>query len=328
MKILESAGKLIEDGWNYDVLFGKGLANHLPMAVTALERMGGDRGQIERFANIYVQKLEPVKNMPLYKMRSIEENFGKRELFSSFLVFFKNELEKKGIRKVLNEYLDRLFPGVSASAFHALIRLAYALEINSTEEVAISLAFWSSEFQNNGKIKKSSGKSLFDIFNDLNKDFKNFDPGHGIISEKIASIVKSVEFKKKYIQPDYIELRDIALLAIKLYLTSGDFILLHGVTASHALRIVLPFVKDKNSALRYFWISLLAAILISDFKEIERERLLQGGMSEQNRINKVFKSVLQSIDDHTIKIVYSCWQEFLFYGNHDYISGMERRLLK
>jgi len=236
--------------------------------------------------------------------------------------------KKKGIRKVLNEYLDRLFPGVSASAFHALIRLAYALEINSTEEVAISLAFWSSEFQNNGKIKKSSGKSLFDIFNDLNKDFKNFDPGHGIISEKIASIVKSVEFKKKYIQPDYIELRDIALLAIKLYLTSGDFILLHGVTASHALRIVLPFVKDKNSALRYFWISLLAAILISDFKEIERERLLQGGMSEQNRINKVFKSVLQSIDDHTIKIVYSCWQEFLFYGNHDYISGMERRLLK
>jgi len=99
MKILESAGKLIEDGWNYDVLFGKGLANHLPMAVTALERMGGDRGQIERFANIYVQKLEPVKNMPLYKMRSIEENFGKRELFSSFLVFFKNELEKKRYKK-------------------------------------------------------------------------------------------------------------------------------------------------------------------------------------------------------------------------------------
>ncbi len=46
-------------------------------------------------------------------------------------------------------------------------------------------------------------------------------------------------------------------------------------------------------------------------------------MSEKNRINKVLESIQQSKDDHSIKIVYSCWQEFLQYGYHEYISGME-----
>lgn len=326
MILSDSAKKKIKEGWKYDVLFGKGLANHLPMAVTALERMGGQKDQIERFSNIYIKKLESVRKSTLNRDISFENDLGNRDSFLAYLIFFKSEIKKNGLEEVLDKYLERLFSGVSASAFHALIRLAYALEINSIDEIAISLAFWSSEYQYNGKIGKYTDKNIYNIFNELKSRFDGFDPGQGVISEKIDKVVNWKEFKIDSIQPKQIELADIAILAIKLYLTSGDFILLHGVTASHALRIVLPFVKDKNAALRYFWISLLAALLISDSEEIKLDRLPNSDYNEKNRIEAVFKKVLRSNDDHTIKIVYSCWQEFLFYRNYEYIMGMEMRL--
>ncbi len=325
MKINEIAAYEIEKGWRYDVLFGKGLANHLPMALTALERMGGNGTIIKDFSSIYCSKLQPMRDISTDGFSGFEKHLGKREYFSNYLEFFKNELQINGIKHVLNTYLDKLFSGVAASAFHPLIRLAYALEIDSEQEVAISLAFWSSEYQFSGDILSPNKSSAYTIFNKFKDRFKNFVPHQGIIAGKIFEMSRHPDFKMDEIQPYKIDLSIIALFAVKLYITSGDFILLHGVTASHALRIVLPFVMNQDHALRYFWIALIAGILISDFGEITESRLPEGGMSEKNRINKAIKTILNSKDDHTIKIVYSCWQEFLHYGYHEHISGMERR---
>lgn len=37
---------------------------------------------------------------------------------------------------------------------------------------------------------------------------------------------------------------------------------------------------------------------------------------------------IESIDDNTIKLVYSCWQESVFYKNDRYIEAMNMRLIK
>ena len=42
--------------------------------------------------------------------------------------------------------MPRLAPGVAASAFHALMRLAYALLRDSADDVAIALGYWAATY--------------------------------------------------------------------------------------------------------------------------------------------------------------------------------------
>ncbi len=344
MKLRQQTKQKIESGWQYDVLFGNGLANHLPMALSALDFMGADGEQISRFHDHYCRKLEPlrpVSSTVKLQQEDIEAKLGKRDLFLSYLHFFRDEIGTKGIESVLGSYLDLLFPGVAASAFHPLIRLAYALEMNNEEEVAISLAFWGSEFQSSGQIGSPTAYQLQDIFTVFGKRFLDFKPNPGIIAEKIRQVSRDGNFKVEQIQPQSIVMDQVAALTLELFLQNGDFILLHGITATHAMRIVLPFSRHPGHAIRCFWQAMLAAVLVTGVQRtalkkrdldsdslsvLDKNTGMERGEGRGKQIADRLPRTFGSTDDHTIKLVYSCWREHAFYGFGGYLDAIEKRL--
>jgi hypothetical protein len=48
---------------------------------------------------------------------------------------------------------------------------------------------------------------------------------------------------------------------IRAYAATGNFTLLHGVTACHAARLLARFARDRDAALRRLWAALVAAYM-------------------------------------------------------------------
>jgi hypothetical protein len=121
-----------------------GLSNHLPMCLYALEELGASAARIDRFYEWYVRRLDKRRVTGVERMRPSQwqtrlgEHAGNHEYF----LLFTRELERRAIPDVLAEYLPVLFKGVGGGAFHPLIRLAYALEMDSRAEIGESLASW------------------------------------------------------------------------------------------------------------------------------------------------------------------------------------------
>ena len=54
--------------------------------------------------------------------------------------FFQGRIREAGFDAVLHDWVPVLMPGLAASAFHALIRLAYAIDSGIEDEIACALA--------------------------------------------------------------------------------------------------------------------------------------------------------------------------------------------
>ena len=103
---------------------------------TCISRIGGNPSQLHSFFDFYKAKLEPVNGSVAHVVtRSIDEALGKSESFSGYLSHFTREIEARGVENNLKANLPVLMPGVAASAFHAVIRLAYAVESHNLGEL-------------------------------------------------------------------------------------------------------------------------------------------------------------------------------------------------
>jgi hypothetical protein len=123
----------IEDAHRFSAFYRGYLANHLPMALVALDQMGADDARLARFEREYVTThLEPIGNHPAFQAAVGE---------------LAAHIAKEGRDAVLRLEFDRLAAGVGSGAFHGAIRTAYALESGSEREMAHALAYWSLAFE-------------------------------------------------------------------------------------------------------------------------------------------------------------------------------------
>jgi hypothetical protein len=100
----DTCRSLLQQSQIHAPLCGNRLANHLPMALLALDRLGSS-GDYPRFVR-----------------------------------FFQERIREAGVDAVLHDWVPVLMPGLAASAFHAMIRLAYAIEGGLEDEIAPALA--------------------------------------------------------------------------------------------------------------------------------------------------------------------------------------------
>lgn len=61
-------------------------------------------------------------------------------------MFFTQEVARLGREGAVRAYIDRLAPGVGASAFHGLMRMAYALLRQDDTDVAVALGYWAATY--------------------------------------------------------------------------------------------------------------------------------------------------------------------------------------
>lgn len=322
MKESNTLDLLLEKSGLYLPLYGDGLATHTPMVMVALARLNASKNKLERTFENSIQGLELIGELKgIDAVTSIEDNLGDNSRFKSYLKYFSRELKVHGVELVLKRSLPLLIPGIAASAFHALIRLAYAIEANSQSEVAISLAYWCAEFQSFDLNIKPTNESLENILTRLAPIGVNHNFSPGIIVDRMTEVATLLKQEKCLIQPSSISLSRLRSFAINAFYASNNFTLLHTVTSCHALSIITPYLEEIDTALQELWKAILIAYLSTGLK-------YQNSPTQYLESNVDFPAViaqtLKSNDAHTIKLVYTCLREYTDCQNPLYFAVAQR----
>jgi hypothetical protein len=312
----------------FAALYGDRLANHLPMAATALWRMGADEAQIHRFAESYAKKL--YLRRELGESKSLENYFpqlGSRN-YEKDSAFFSAELATSSVGAVLGIWVPRLLPGLSASAFHCLIRTAYAVESGDKSEIADSLAFWSSEYTEFSMPWIEQDRSPQDLLSDVVAHFSAGRSYSGIIADKMIAVSREPFFAHGLILPRRLTLDGIRSAVLNLYLRCEDFTLLHTVTSTHAMRVLQRFAGDERTGCNLLWQGLVLAVAtVADIVAFHPQT------AKIDSINADWDEILsrgrESLDDHVIKLVYTAREESHFgnEGKYKWIAARKAGML-
>jgi len=313
--LLEKAGK-------YHPQYGGGLATHLPMVIIALDRLNAPENKLEHVFDDGIKGLDLIGGLGnINAVQTIAYNLGDSKSFNRYLKYFRSELSLHGIEVVIKKSLPRLIYGVAASAFHALIRLAYAIEANSQSEVAIALAYWSAEFQSFELSLESSNESLPNILTRLAPIGVNHQFSPGIIVNRMAEIGEVLKGEKCIILPSSITLTKIKRFVLKAFYDKNNFTVLHTVTACHAFSIVMPYLDKVDIALQELWKAILIAYLSTGLEYDDNEvKISEGNVDFPSVINVA----VESKDAHVIKLVYTCLYEYMECRNPLYYIVAKR----
>jgi hypothetical protein len=314
---------LLAEGRAYGPLYGNRLANHLPMALLALDRLGADAERMRRFADGYARKLLPAAVSG--SAVDPHDYLGSGGDYPRFVRFFQDRIREAGADAVLHDWVPVLMPGLAASAFHALIRLAYAIEGGLEDEIALSLAYWAGEYVTLPLSLDAAEGGLEQIAERLRVTLADHVFKPGIIIDKMIEIAWHPALAGAVVQPAAAPtLRDLAGFALQAYTVREDFTLLHIVTGCHAFRIVQLYAGDQALARRYLWQAALAAWLTVVVAPASSRKAAPPQQTPGEEA--IAARACLSSDDHVIKLCYSALCEYREYGDPGYLQAAVRKL--
>ena len=327
----DTCRELLQQSRLYAPLYGNRLANHLPMALLALDRLGAGADILRRFADRYARRLLPAAAAA--SALDPHDYLGSAGDYPRFVLFFQDRIREAGMEAVLRDWVPVLMPGLAASAFHGLIRLAYAIEGEMEDEIALALAYWASEYASLPLSLEPAEGSLDEIAERARSQVAGHAFKPGIIIDRMLEIAWHPSLAGVLVQPLAAPaLRDIAGFALQAYWQREDFTLLHIVTGCHAFRIVQRYANDKALAARYLWQAALAAWLTVVATGVATElatgsRAAEGGQDGPvPRQEAIAAQAILSSDDHVIKLCYSALCEYREYGHPGYLLAAARKV--
>jgi hypothetical protein len=321
--ISQACSELLAEGRRYAPLYGNRLANHLPMALVALDRLGADAAAMRGFADRYAQRLLPAGQG--CAVLDPHDYLGSSGDYPRFVRFFEERIRESGADAVLADWVPVLLPGLAASAFHAMIRLAYAIEAGVEGELAQALAYWASEYVTLPFSLDPAEGTLDEIAARLRARVAGHVFKPGIIIDKMQEIAWHPALGGMAVQPAAAPaLRAIAQFGLSAYCRHEDFTLLHVVTGCHAFRLLQPFVHDAALARRYLWQAVVSAWLTV----APADEPAQGCAPGCGTPGEIAMLATRASDDHAIKLCYSALCEYREYGDARYLQAAWRKLAR
>lgn len=297
----------------FQARYGGELADHLPMARMALHRMGAAPSRIQAFERRYIEekRLLPLSDAP--------QEAAARDGFC-------DETERDGRDAVLRRTLRELMPGVGGGAFHPLIRLAYGLEADDDREIAAAIVYWRHAYldlgADHGQARAPFRPRL--AFERLREELAGIALAKGIIFTRMSAAAAdprfSVAVRAAGVPHDEGDLQSIARSVATWFASTGDFVALHAMTATHAFRLASPHF-DVEEALPHFWRALCAAYAAAGLQEVEVPDI-----DAVPPWGAVLAAAVASDDEHDIKAAYTAWSEERAYGGELYRLAAARYL--
>jgi len=212
---------------------------------------------------------------------------------------------------LLRDVVPHLTAGLPSEAFHGAIRTAYAVDSGDDVDVAGALASWVTGFSElRGAADEKRFASAADAFAAVASDDRFAASIEGrSIDGRLAKVNALSAFDDYRSSIASLTLPDLATIAARVFIATGDFVALHLVTACHATRVLEPFLLP--SALDVLANAMLAAYIV-----IGRPPLATTIIDDGTDIASL---AVKSDDDHDLKLVYSCLQEEAHYN-----SGLHR----
>ena len=303
-----------------------GLSSHLPMALIAMARMGASDERLRQFATDYSPRLTPLEpaDAPVSNWVQLR---GEIDAYAPLLAYFRHELKQQPVALVLRRHLPQLMPGVGAAAFHGLIRLGYGVLAESGSEIAAGLAYFAARYLELGPLAAASGEvAAPDALYRALAGKSPLLPACGLIYEAMLFASRlpgfSAQVASVRITPDTLAL--MAQSALQLFNVEANFVALHMVTSCHALRILLPYFDNPlQDAVPWLWQAHLAAFYAG--KLGQQARIVAAGRLDASFDAQAF-AAHRARDGHSIKMVFSCLEEAVFYGDqaHAYEQAAQR----
>ena len=322
MNVGHATRERIEGGHRFSAFYRGDLANHLPMALVALDAMGANDAVLARFQASYeAAHLEPIAS-PGFEIADGDEAryLGEAKAFPPWAAYFEQRIRADGVKAVLASVVDGLMASVESGAFHGAIRAAYALESGSPREMAHALAYWSAAFEAPAQIAVPSGHESPDA---VLRAFSR-DPAHAgkkpagrNIVERTRAAMAGEGFRARVerVDPARIRVESLASTMIRAYAATGDFTLLHGVTGCHAARLLLPFMCDREAASRRLWAALAGAYVGAGSPSLEGWALAG---SDALAWPEILARAVRCVDEHDVKLAYTCWREWQAHADDLY----------
>jgi len=290
----------------WDAEYGASLSNHLPMALTALARLGASDERLAEFASRYAKRLHaapPLEPWPAGEpWRSL---LGQPRAWPAYRALWRDWIDSESAAEVLAQALPTLMQGVGAAAFHGPLRAAYALAANHAAELGDALAYWSCRWFDCGAADgNGSNADTAAVLATL--DWAGELRDEPLIAQMMAQAAAQPRFAPalaRWRVDAHITLPRLAMLAAERYAARAEFTVLHLVTSAHAVRVLLPWLhaEDRLPALRHY-----AAAAAAAWATLPRDHK---GAPQQVSVlpwTEIAARAIESDDDHTIKLVDSC----------------------
>lgn len=251
---------LLDQGLVHDPVYGRELANHLPMALVSLHRLGASDEHLQRFAAEYPARvgLRPARPAtPWPTGDAWASRLGRADAWPAYRDLFTQWLRHESPAEVLVQVLPTLMQGCAAAAFHGLIRTAYGVQAMHMAELVEGLAHWAAAHQPLGAFEpnpRARERDPVALLRSLNAGTSR----RGLIAERMADAAKEGHVNQVVGQlfVDEHTPQRLARAAAYAYAHSGSFTALHLVTACHALRVVMQAAGDDlntTDCVRGFW---------------------------------------------------------------------------
>jgi hypothetical protein len=309
--ISDTCRSLIADSRRFSTTYGAGFFNHLPMALLALERLGGDAARLRQFATFYEKRLRPQAPGESLPNDDWREALGQRRYESALAAKFDEDVRSRGAAALLRDVVPHLTSGLASEAFHGAIRTAYAVDSGDDVDVAPALASWVTGFSElPGMPADKRFASAADAFAAIAVDdrFATTIEGRSI-DGRLSKVNALPAFDDYRASISNVALPDLAMIAARIFIATGDFVALHLVTACHAVRVLEAFLLP-------FALDVLANAMLAAYVAIGRPSLTTTMIDDgTDRASLAAKSD----DDHDLKLVYCCLQEEAHYN-----SGLHR----
>lgn len=278
---------LLDQGLAWHPEYGGGLANHLPMALHALHVLGADGDRLRAFAAAHERRLQRRDDVP-------DHGFEHRH------ASFSAVIAREGRDAVLRRAMAGLMPGVAASAFHGLIRAAHAVQADHDGELAMGLASWAHRLCRLGPSPSAPGDMPYPEWLAALQALRPTVAIEGrMITRRMRTWAAEPDFAAlaPRLRIDDATWHELATTAAALYAASGNFTVLHMVTASHALQVLMPWIDDRAAASRHFSVAAAAALKAADASP--------GAAPPARPWGDIVPQAIASDDEHVIKLVHA-----------------------
>lgn len=302
----------LDRGAGFDAEYDHGLSNHLPMALMALQRLGAKEARMQAFAQNCAARLRPAPAAAEWPAGDPwTSRLGNGGAWAAYRQLFAQWLQLEDAGDVLAVVLPRLMPGCAGAAFHGLIRTAYAVQAAHLQELADALAHWACVYQPvlAAQVPEAENPQERDPAAVLRRLPVAGAPVPGrLISNRVAVVAALPGFAAaaSKLQIDSNTLERLARGAAELYARSGNFTVLHMLTSTHALRVLLPHFDEPEAAVRSYWPAFAAAWAASGARDRGQAPLLPWA--------RIAATAIASDDDHAAKLADTCREQEWAYG--------------
>ena len=305
----------------YAAQYGPALADHLPMTLVALASMGASKRRLSEYARSYLE------NKGLRALESDDREWTARAAL-------RDRIESQGRASVIAAELSVAGAGIGAGAFHALIRVAYGIAEGDDDEIAAGLTYWRDASLDLGAPTIARETKLLDVVSALGRirtllaDVADRIGDRGHIATQMELVAGDAFFDVACGHPLFGEspLVDIAAAAVRAFAATQNFRLLHVMTATHAMRMVLPFAREPDELMQYFWRALVAAYVSAGAPPIPSEDVWRHEIDRTADWAVLHARACASEDEHVIKATYTAWSEDNVYHDPLYRIAAQRYL--